>query len=453
MTDFKLPEYDFPESFIFGTATSSYQIEGAWEKDGKGESIWDRFSHQEGNILNGDTGDKACDHYNRFKEDVALMKELNLDSYRFSISWPRVLPEGHGRINQAGLDFYKELVDELLKAGIEPTVTLYHWDLPQAIQDQGGWENRKTTDYFVEYAELLFEELGDKVKSWITHNEPWVAAFLGHYFGAHAPGKNDLSAAIKAAHNIMLSHGKTVKRFRELKLESEIGITLDLHAIDPLSHTEKDIKAAELEEAFSNGWFLDPVFRGEYPEILLKKFKREFSLPEIKSGDMELISHEIDFLGINYYTRHVVEATEQSDELFDYKHVKMIGNSHTEMDWEVYPDGLYELLVKVNEEYTDKPIYITENGRASADKIDEYGIIHDKDRIDYYASHLKAVERAIKSGVPVAGYYAWSLMDNFEWAWGYSRRFGLIYVDFETQERIFKDSARWYQQLLKEKSP
>lgn len=448
MTEFNMPEYNFPDDFIFGTATSSYQIEGAWDKDGKGESIWDRFSHQEGNVLNGDTGDQACDHYNRFKEDIALMKELNLDSYRFSISWPRIFPEGHGKVNQAGLDFYKELVDELLKAGIEPAITLYHWDLPQAIQEEGGWENRKTTDYFVEYAELLFYELGDKVKSWITHNEPWVASFLGNYFGEHAPGKNDLSAAIQVAHNIMLSHGKVVKKYREMDLDGEIGITLDLHEINPVSQSKSDIEAAELEEEFSNRWFLDPIFKAKYPDKLMNKFKDNFNLEFIDEGDMEIINQEIDFLGINYYTRHVIEA-DKSNNIFDYKHVKMIGNPHTEMGWEVYPDGLYNLLINLKEEYTDKPIYITENGRASDDKVDEYGRVNDKDRIDYYASHLKAVERAIKSGVPVAGYYAWSLMDNFEWAWGYTRRFGLIYVDFETKKRILKDSAKWYRQLIK----
>ncbi|MFW6301249.1 MAG: GH1 family beta-glucosidase, partial [Bacillota bacterium] len=451
MSEFNVPEYKLSEDFIFGTATSSYQIEGAWDQDGKGESIWDRFSHQKGNVLNEDTGDVACDHYNRFKEDIALMKKLNLDSYRFSISWPRVLPKGYGEVNQAGLDFYKELVDELLAADIEPAITLYHWDLPQALQEEGGWENRDTVNYFVEYAELLFKELGDKVNKWITHNEPWVASFLGHYFGEHAPGKNDLSAAIQAAHNILTSHGKAVKKFREMNLSGEIGITLDLHAIYPVSQTEADIEAADLEDAFSNRWFLDPVFKGRYPENLLNKFKDNFNKPVIEAEDMELISQEIDFLGINYYTRHVIEADKSAnaDEIFDYKHVKMIGNPHTEMGWEVYPDGLYDILVHLKEEYTDKPLYITENGRASDDKIDEYGRVNDKDRIDYYASHLKAVERAIKSGVSVAGYYAWSLMDNFEWAWGYTRRFGLIYVDFETKERILKDSARWYSQVIR----
>lgn len=448
MTEFKTPEYNFPADFIFGTATSSYQIEGAWDKDGKGESIWDRFSHQKGNILNGDTGDKACDHYNRFKEDIALMKELNLDAYRFSISWPRIFPKGHGKVNQAGLDFYKELVDELLKAEIEPTITLYHWDLPQAIQDEGGWENRKTIDYFVEYAEVLFNELGDKVKSWLTHNEPWVASFVGNYFGEHAPGKNDLPVAIKVAHNIMVSHGKAVKKYREMNYDGEIGITLDLQEINPASQTKSDIKAAQLDDEFSNRWFLDPIFKAKYPEILMNIFKDNFDLQFIEDKDMEIISQEIDFLGINYYTRHVI-AEDKSNDIFGFKHVKMIGNPHTEMDWEVYPDGLYNLLIQLKEEYTDKPIYITENGRASDDKVNEYGRINDKDRIDYYASHLKAVERAIKSGVPVAGYYAWTLLDNFEWSWGYNRRFGLIYVDFETQERIFKDSARWYKELIK----
>jgi len=294
----------------------------------------------------------------------------------------------------------------------------------------------------------MFKELGDKVNRWITHNEPWVVSFLGNYFGEHAPGKTDLAIAIKIAHNLLLSHGKTVKKFRELNIAGEIGLTLDLHAIYPASKTAQDIEAAQLADSFSNRWFLEPIFKGRYPKRLLNKYQNNFALPEIASGDMELINQEIDFLGINYYTRHVIRAEEISDDLFNYRQEKMIGNPHTEMGWEVYPDGLYDVLVQIKEEYTAKPLYITENGRASDDKLDEYNRINDKDRIDYYASHLKAIERAVKSGVPVAGYYAWSLMDNFEWAWGYSRRFGLIYVDFATQERFFKDSARWYKEVI-----
>ena len=449
MKRFKVPEYDFPDDFVFGTATSSYQIEGAYDEDGKGESIWDKYVHGKENVLNGDTGDEACDHYHRYKEDVALMKDLGLDSYRFSISWPRILSDGHGGVNEAGLQFYKDLVDELLAAGIEPAITLYHWDLPQALQDNGGWENRETINYFVEYAELFFEELGDKVKSWITHNEPWVTAFVGNLFGGHAPGNENSSTAIQVAHNLMVSHGKVVKKYREMNLDGEIGITLDLHAVYAASQSDEDLMAKDMEDAFSNRWFLDPVFKGKYPEKLLQRYKGHFSRPVIEKGDMEIINQEIDFLGINYYTRHVVEAADD-DQVLGLNHVKMVGNSHTEMGWEVYPDGLYELLVRLNEEYTDKPLYITENGIACDDKVNEFGQVYDKERIDYYASHLQAVERAVKSGVPVTKYFAWSLMDNFEWAWGYTKRFGLIYIDFETMDRIWKDSARWYQAVIED---
>ncbi|MGM0421175.1 MAG: GH1 family beta-glucosidase [Bacillota bacterium] len=444
-----MEKLDFAEDFTWGAATASYQIEGAYAEDGKGESIWDRFTHEEGKILNGDTGDEACDHYHRYEEDVELMQELGLDAYRFSISWPRVLPQGKGEINQEGLKFYSDLVDRLIAADIEPVVTLYHWDLPQALQEEGGWANRDVVEHFVDYAEIIFSELGDRVKSWITLNEPWVVAFLGNASGVHAPGLKDYKTALEVAHNLLLSHGMTVKKFRELNLGGEIGITLNLSSIYPASESDEDKKAAELQDAYLNRWFLQPLFKGSYPEQLKRAYQEQYERPLVAGHDMEVIGQEIDFLGINYYTRNVVEYAPEKPVL-KFKSIDIEDKPKTEMGWEVYPPGLYELLVRLNQEFTDKPLYITENGAAFPDEIDEEGTIEDQARIDYLQEHFKMARQAIAEGVPLQGYFVWSLMDNFEWAYGYSKRFGLIYIDYETKKRYLKDSAYWYRDFLAE---
>lgn len=436
--------HKFPEDFVWGTATAAYQIEGAANEDGRGESIWDRFSHIPGNIWNNQNGDVACDHYHRYKEDVQILKELGVKGYRFSISWPRVIPDGTGKVNQKGIDFYDNLIDELLKQGIQPFVTLYHWDLPQALQYKGGWTNRDTTDYFAEYAQQMFEQYGDRVKYWITHNEPWCTAFLGHAIGVHAPGLKDFSAALLAAHNVLLSHGKAVKVFRELNIAGQIGITLNLTPAYPASEDEKDLRAAMVSDGFSNRWFLDPIFKGQYPEDMMKVFETFAKKPEIQEGDLKLISSNIDFLGINYYTRNLVKYNPAAQ--FGVETLKPEGQ-YTDMEWEVYPQGLYDLLVRIKKDYGDIDLYITENGAAFKDVV-ENGQIEDIDRLDYLKKHFEKAAEAIKDGVKLKGYFVWSLMDNFEWAFGYSKRFGLIYVDYETQKRFWKKSALWYKDVI-----
>ncbi len=440
----------FPEEFEWGAATASYQIEGAFDEDGKGESIWDRFSHTKGNVYKNHTGDRACDHYHRYKEDIELMKKIGLDTYRFSISWPRIFPSGKGKINQKGLDFYKQLTEELLRAGIKPAATLYHWDLPQKLQENGGWENRDTAEYFNEYAQLMYKELGDLIPRWITHNEPFVVSMNGNYFGEHAPGNKDLKTAVKVAHNLLLSHGMAVKSFRDVSKQGEVGITLNLNHVYTNSENSEDEIAKDYSDAFTNRWFLDPIFKGSYPDILMELYKKEFEGFEIGDRDFDIISREIDFLGINYYSRALVEYDE--DSLFKHKSIKPEESEYTEMGWEVYPEGLKDLLLRLNDEYTEKPIYITENGAAYADQLED-GEVHDSKRIEYLEKHLAAADEAINEGVPLKGYYLWSLMDNFEWAFGYSKRFGIIYIDYENgQQRYLKDSAKRYSEIIENNS-
>ncbi|SHF78229.1 broad-specificity cellobiase [Caldanaerobius fijiensis DSM 17918] len=436
--------HKFPDDFVWGTATAAYQIEGAANEDGRGESIWDRFSHIPGNVWNNQNGDVACDHYHRYKEDVQILKEMGVKGYRFSISWPRVIPDGTGKINQKGVDFYNNLIDELLRQGIQPFVTLYHWDLPQALQDRGGWTNRDTTDYFAEYAQQMFKQYGDRVKHWITHNEPWCTSFLGHAIGVHAPGLKDFSAALLAAHNVLLSHGKAVEVFRQMGLDGKIGITLNLTPSYPASNSADDLQAATISDGFSNRWFLDPVFKGQYPDDMVKVFGTFAKIPEIQESDMKLISSNIDFLGINYYSRSLVKHN--PDAQFGVETLKPEGQ-YTDMDWEVYPQGLYDLLLRIKKDYGDIDLYITENGAAFKDVV-ENDQIDDIDRLNYLKKHFEKAAEAIRDGVKLKGYFVWSLMDNFEWAFGYSKRFGLIYVDYETQRRLWKKSARWYKDVI-----
>ncbi|HEX6385819.1 MAG TPA: GH1 family beta-glucosidase [Anaerolineae bacterium] len=439
----------FPEDFIWGVATASYQIEGAWNEDGKGESIWDRFSHTPGNIGDGSTGDVACDHYHRWREDIALMKSLNIQAYRFSVSWPRILPQGRGQVNRPGLDFYSRLVDGLLEAGITPFITLYHWDLPQALQDEGGWASRATAEAFVEYADVFTSHLGDRVKHWITHNEPWVVAYMGHYMGEHAPGLTDFATAVKASHHVLLSHGWAVPVIRANSANAEVGITLNFTLAQPASPGRADFEAYRYFDGYLNRWFLDPIYGRHYPADMVAGYNSHFDdgMDFIRVDDMTVIAAPTDFLGVNYYTRAVVRDEDAADN--QPRTVFTAPKSEwTEMEWEVYPAGLYRLLNRLTFEYQVPRLYVTENGASYSDGPDEKGRVADTRRLHYLRDHFAAAHRAIQNGVPLAGYFVWSFMDNFEWAKGYKQRFGIVWVDYETQERLAKDSALWYKDVI-----
>lgn len=438
----------FPADFLWGAATASYQIEGAVHEDGRGSSIWDDFANTPGKTYQGQTGEVADDHYHRVEEDVNLMAQLGLGAYRFSIAWPRILPEGRGAINPAGLDFYDRLVDALLAKGIVPFATLYHWDLPSALEREGGWLNRATAYAFAEYAEVMTRRLGDRVANWITLNEPWCSAYLGYGIGMHAPGLSDRQAAIDTAHHLLLGHGLAVPRMRaRLPSSAQVGITLVLNPVygaDERAETTRDV---ELADEFSNGWFLDPIYRGVYPE----RFFEHMALnpPPIQQGDMESISVPLDFLGVNNYFRTLVRGA-QAQLLADHiENVSPIPNAcYTDMGWEVYPNGLRDVLVNVARNYPVVKLYVTENGAAFPDVWDGGDTVSDPLRVDYLRAHITACAEAIEQGAPLAGYFVWSLMDNFEWSEGYAKRFGLVYVDYPTQRRVIKESGRWYAALL-----
>jgi beta-glucosidase len=436
---------EFPKDFLWGSATSSYQIEGAWNEDGKSESNWDRFSHTPGHIIDRSTGDVAVDHYHRWREDVALMAELGLKAYRFSIAWPRVLPSGWGKVNPAGLSFYSRLVDELLSRGIQPLVTLYHWDHPQVLEDRGGWTGRTTAEAFAEYAEVVARQLGDRVKMWATLNEPWVSAFLGYMQGVHAPGHHDLGEAVAAAHHLLLAHGWAVSIIRRDSPASQVGIVLNMAPIVPASSSQADEQAARLSDASLNRMFADPLSGRGYPDELDERYTLPASL--VQPGDMQVIKAPLDFVGINYYFRNIVRNHEIAEERNKPREVFPNGEQ-TEMGWEVYPEGLYELLTRLKRDYDFPAYYITENGAAFADHIAADGSVDDPRRLAYVKAHLEQAARAIAEGVPLRGYFVWSLMDNFEWAQGYTKRFGVVYVDYATQRRIPKSSARWFQRVI-----
>jgi len=436
----------FPEGFIWGTATSAYQIEGAVNEDGRGPSIWDTFCREPGKVWQGHTGDVASDHYHRWRGDIRLMQELGLPAYRFSIAWPRILPKGTGKVNPAGLDFYDRLVDGLRQAGIEPFVTLYHWDLPQALQDRGGWTKRETAEAFAEYARIVAERLGDRVTYWTTHNEPFVSSIMGHFTGEHAPGKKSPFDAAWAYRHIMLSHGLAVEALRAtLPSSAQVGIVLNLSPVHPASDSPKDRQAAKRLDGLLNRMFLDPVLRGRFPPDLQKAFGLLF---KPSSEDMKRIAAPIDFLGINYYTR-VVARHDSGTPFIQAAPIEVEGSERSEM-WEIYPAGMYEVLTRVYSEYRPAKILITENGIPTPDAPGPDGQVHDARRIAYLRDHLLQVHRAISEGVPVQGYFVWSLLDNFEWAYGYRMRFGLIYVDYETQARIIKDSGRWFAEVVRQ---
>jgi len=429
---------NFPHDFLWGAATAAYQIEGAWNEDGKGESIWDRFSHTPGKIEDKSNGDVACDHYYLYKDDIELMRHLGLKAYRFSTAWTRVLPDGRGRVNHPGLDFYDRLVDSLCAANIEPFLTLYHWDLPYALHEQGGWTERDVAYAFADYAALMVKRLGDRVRYWTTFNEPSVVMFDGYLVGEHAPGIQDPKATYQVGHHLMLAHGLAVQAMRGVAPDLNYGIVLNQWGQEPASDDPADIAASQAAWDASELLFLDVIFKGHYPPQIYDLVGE--NLPRIKDGDTALIAQKLDYLGLNFYSRNLYDAEGQIN--------PVPGSEYTEMGWEVCAPALRRLLNKINEEYDLPPIYITENGAAFIDEITPDGEIHDERRLDYVKNHLIQTRLAIQDGVDVRGYFAWSLMDNFEWAHGYTKRFGLVRVDYETKKRIIKDSGRWYRQVI-----
>lgn len=458
----------FPPGFRWGTATAAYQIEGAAALDGRAPSIWDTFSRTPGKVLGGDTGDTAADHYHRMAEDVALMKRLGVSDYRFSVAWPRVQPTGRGPAVQRGLDFYRRLVDALLEAGIRPVATLYHWDLPQELEDLGGWPHRDTAERFAEYAGLVAGALGDRLASWTTFNEPWCAAFLGYASGLHAPGRTEPEAALRAAHHFNLAHGLGVRALRAaLPRPAEVSLTLNLHVVRPLTESAADLEAARRIDAVGNRLFLDPVFHGRLPQDLVRDTAALTDWSFVRDGDLAAACEPIDWLGLNYYSPTVVAAAgpgtsgavpsaapSSPSPLSPWPgaegRVRFLPapGPRTAMDWPVDAGGLYELLTRLRDELPGVPLLVTENGAAYGDHADPQGAVHDPERIAYLRGHLASVHRAIGDGASVRGYFLWSLLDNFEWTYGYSQRFGIVHVDFATQRRTPKDSAHWYADVI-----
>ncbi|MCM1974799.1 MULTISPECIES: GH1 family beta-glucosidase [unclassified Streptomyces] len=456
----------FPPAFLWGAATSAYQIEGAVREDGRTPSIWDTFSHTPGKTAGGETGDIAVDHYHRFRDDVALMADLGLTAYRFSISWSRVQPTGRGPAVQRGLDFYRKLVDELLAHGIKPAVTLYHWDLPQELEDAGGWPERDTAYRFAEYAQIVGEALGDRVEQWITLNEPWCSAFLGYASGVHAPGRTEPVAALRAAHHLNLAHGLGTKALRSvMPARNQVAVSLNSSVVRAASDDPADLAARQRIDDLANGIFHGPMLHGAYPQTLLADTGRLTDWAFVEDGDLDLIKQPLDALGLNYYTPTLVSsaasapAGPRADGHGESAHSPWPGaddiaflqtpGERTEMGWTIDPSGLHELIMRYTREVPGLPIYITENGAAYDDKPDPDGKVHDPERIAYLHGHLTAVRRAIEDGADVRGYYLWSLMDNFEWSYGYGKRFGAVYVDYATLQRTPKSSALWYGQAAR----
>jgi beta-glucosidase len=461
--DYRDAGLEFGPGFVFGSATASYQIEGAVREDGRGPSIWDTFSHTPGKTTNGDTGDVACDHYHRWESDLDLMQELGLEAYRFSIAWPRIQPTGSGAVNRKGLEFYGRLVDGLLARGIRPVATLYHWDLPQALEDANGWVNRDTAYRFAEYASLVAEELGDRVHTWTTFNEPWCSAYLGYGSGAHAPGRTDGAAALAAVHHLNLAHGLAVPEIRRAATnDPDLSITLNLHVI-----RGEDDEARRRIDALANRAFLSPLLRGSYDADLLEDTAAVTDWAFVRAGDLAQIHQPIDVLGVNYYSTVTVRMWDGVSPRTNADGHKDMGGSpwpgsenvefltqqgpYTEMGWNIAPDGLEELLVSLHEQFPGQTLMVTENGAAFPDRVVETEggkRVPDADRVDYLNRHFTAAHRAIRRGVDLQGYFVWSLLDNFEWGYGYTKRFGIVRVEYDTQERILKDSALWYRDLI-----
>ncbi len=445
----------FPTDFVWGTATAAYQIEGAVTEDGRGPSIWDTFSHTTGKIVDGSTGDVADDHYHRYAEDIAIMSDLGMNAYRFSLAWPRIFPSGSGDLNQRGLDFYRRLAEACVDRGITPYATLYHWDLPQPLEDAGGWLDRGTAERFRDYAAATQQALGDVVTHWITLNEPWCSAFLGYAVGVHAPGKTVGAEAMRAAHHLLLGHGLAIQAMREGPAGT-LGITLNLSSVRAASDSTQDQEAARRLDGLSNRLFLDPVLLGRYPDDVLENASVTEWFEQM-GDDLKVIAAPIDFIGVNYYTRHTVAGPD--DAVFrgptiigpdGTEGVRDIdtGAQKTQMEWEVHPDGLIDVIRLVSDRAPSLPVYVTENGAAYPDEVTADGTVDDEDRRHFFELHLNAAREAIDQGLPLRGYFAWSLLDNFEWAFGYSRRFGIVYVDYETQQRIVKRSGHWFRERL-----
>jgi beta-glucosidase len=438
----------FPDGFQWGTATASYQIEGAANEGGRGPSIWDTFSAEPGTVVNGDTGLVACDHYHRYVDDVALMRELGMATYRFSFAWPRLLPTGQGALNVNGVDFYDRLIDELLAAGVQPVPTLYHWDLPQALQDQGGWPSRHVADCFVDYAAQTVDRFSDRVTKWSTLNEPWCSSMLGYSSGDHAPGVRDPQQAIAAAHHLLLAHGAAVPEMRRAGAH-EVGIVLNLGPVRLVGESNPEAEAARTRwDGIANRMFLDPIFTGSYPADLVADLDPWFEV--VQPGDLEAINAPLDWFGVNYYFDHLVEATDRPVRHSPFPRCEAVRphvptGPTTDMGWPITPAGFTEQLVALRDTYAAlPPIWITENGCAYDDPIDAKGEIHDDRRISYLDQHLRAIHAAIDAGVDIRGYFQWSLLDNFEWAFGYAKRFGIVHVDFDTLVRTPRASAHWY---------
>jgi len=439
--------FQFPKDFLWGVATASYQIEGAWDADGKGESIWDRFSHTVGKVKGGDTGDVACDSYHRYKEDVEIAKKLNVKSYRFSISWPRIQANGTGKPNPKGLDYYKRVADALREAKIRPLATLYHWDLPQALEDAGGWPNRDMVGRFTEYSEIVTRALKDHISDWCIFNEPWVFTFLGYARGEHAPARKDLDAALRATHVVNLAQGSAFRAIKAVNPKFQVGTAFSVANSEPATSGAEDKAAAERFHAINNVWFIHPALKGEYPNAFVAG--NPYDVMGVKPGDMELCKVPLDYLGLNYYDRQLVSAIpvgpgEAAAGLYNFGAVE---GPLTDFAWEVWPDSFYELIARISREYNQPVLEVTENGCSYLDSPDVHGRVPDQRRIDFTRGYLSALGRAIKDGANVRSYHHWSLLDNFEWAEGYAQRFGLVYVDFRDQRRIIKDSGYWYGKL------
>ncbi|MFG2056097.1 GH1 family beta-glucosidase [Micromonospora sp. NPDC048930] len=455
--------FRFPEGFVWGSATAAYQIEGAAKEGGRGPSIWDTYSHTPGRTLNGDTGDVAADHYHRWAEDLEQVAALGLGAYRFSISWPRVQPGGSGALNQVGVDFYARLVDRLLELGIQPVATLYHWDLPQELEDAGGWPARDTALRFADYAAGIVGALGDRVHTWTTLNEPWCSAYLGYASGVHAPGRTEPAAALAAVHHLNLAHGLAGRVIRDLAPAARLSVTLNLHVIRPASDSAADNDAVRRIDALANRAFLGPMLDGAYPQDLLTDTAAVTDWSFVRDGDERTAAVPLDVLGVNYYSSTLVRAWDgvsprsDADGHGDSAHTPWVGaedvdflpqpGPHTAMGWNIDPGGMTELLLRLHREYPDQPLMITENGAAFDDVVAPDGAVHDDRRVDYLRRHIGAVGDAIARGADVRGYFVWSLMDNFEWAYGYDRRFGIIRVEYDTLARTWKDSAHWYRRL------
>jgi beta-glucosidase len=455
-------DLSFPPGFLWGAATAAYQIEGAASEGGRTASIWDTFSYTPGKIAEAHNGDVACDHVHRYRDDVALMAELGLAAYRFSVGWPRVQPGGRGPANSQGLDFYQRLVDELLGAGITPWVTLYHWDLPQELEDAGGWPSRDTAARFADYAALVHRALGDRVRFWTTHNEPWCSAFAGYGSGAHAPGRRDRGDTLRAAHHLLLGHGRAVEAIRAADPQATVGITLNIQAFSPANPADPaDLDALRRMDGLANRLFLDPLLHGVYPPDVLDDLAGVTDFAHVRDGDLATISAPLSLLGVNYYSRSLVAGPDPAAETEPpraytswpgsepQRFVRRPNAPVTHMGWEVDPVGLTDTLLRLHRDYPDLPLYVTENGAAYDDAIGPDGTVHDPERVAYFDAHLRACYDAILAGVPLAGYFAWSLLDNFEWTCGYTRRFGLIYVDYPTQRRIVKTSGRHYSDIIR----